>query len=106
MKAPLTLRVEVSDLADWQKRANLKGLSLSEWVRRQCNDAEAAPIEDVPRTEGVHLAERSTPASERRTRPRSSGKLKEVEDVTHEAVRKNLLCRHNLLKSVCTICGS
>jgi len=36
-KVSLTVRVESSDLEDWQRRANLRGLSISEWVRRSCN---------------------------------------------------------------------
>ncbi|SRR6266550_2638475 len=41
-KLPLMIRVEKQDLEAWQGAAIKVGLSLSEWVRRQCNLMEAA----------------------------------------------------------------
>lgn len=34
MKSTLTIRAENEDLAAWTKAANLRGMSISEWVRR------------------------------------------------------------------------
>ena len=63
MKAPLTIRAEVQDLAKWQERAEKAGLSLSEWIRRKCNDTvmhEVVREKVVRGPKEVPLAERGT----------------------------------------------
>lgn len=118
MKAPLTIRVEVSDLALWQKHAAERNLSMSEWIRRQCNaggeedqwrpdpamvarvdaemakrDAEDRPTENSSRAAGLPVAERSARVAARTSRaPERAAKETGIK-----------LCRHNL--SDCTICG-
>lgn len=47
-KASLTIRVELADLGEWTRRANLRGLSISEWIRRRCNEADGADVRTGP----------------------------------------------------------
>jgi hypothetical protein len=36
----VTIRVFETDLIAWKRKSNLRGLSVSEWIRRQCNEAQ------------------------------------------------------------------
>lgn len=73
MKPSLTIRVEVCDLAEWEKKAKLRGLSISEWIRRRCNeDGPSQPegkrdekrhSQNVRRSKDVSVGERSVSVS-------------------------------------------
>jgi hypothetical protein len=36
-KIPVTIRVDQADIIEWTQQAKLRGLSISEWIRRACN---------------------------------------------------------------------
>ena len=98
MKAPLTIRAEVTDLADWERQASEARLNISEWIRRKCNggaihSAEDNSAQDLPRVGNVPAPERRAGVAQSVSASRSSRKKE----------REIKLCRHNLAD--CTICG-
>lgn len=132
MKAPLTIRVEVTDLALWQGYAKARSLPLAEWIRRQINaggeeaqwrpdaatvarvdeemkrrfpeNGEASPTEDVRRTEAVRVAERGAGTLNRRTHRRNGDTVGAIEDIAHETFRAET-CEHGALLNQCKVWG-
>ena len=95
--ALLTIRVFESDLAEWKRKANLRGLNLSEWIRRQCNEAQTIAEQvngnggtnhqDVQRTPESSVSGRRTGTSERRSARRGRNTVRQIEDVTNRVLR-------------------
>jgi len=58
-----TFKVDDADWEQWKLHSNEAGLSLSEWIRRRCN--ENSDDKAVRRASGVRVARRGAPAPER-----------------------------------------
>ncbi len=108
MKAFL-LKVDSALYIQWTEAAKAMGLSVSEWIRRQCSipgstqefealkRAEDRPTENSSRAARLPVAERSA-----RITPRTPTALERAEAKRASATGIKL-CRHQL--SDCTICG-
>lgn len=109
----LNLRVNEADLEDWKQKAGKAGMDLSTWIREQCSNSgpekasnENRSSQNGARDSGVSVVERgvAVPRGDRRTRTRTPGKFKHVEDVTHATLRKT--CKHGTEKGWnCGLCG-
>jgi hypothetical protein len=119
---PIFLKLDSEVHAAWKAAADSAKLSLSEWIRQQCNrallnreDHGTDRSEDLRGDETVHedsgrfvdlfrrttsdplptpvrsprTATEATLRHDRRARPRTSGTLRQIEDVAHGTARKH-----------------
>ena len=105
-KIPLTIRVETCDLEGWTRQANVRGLNLSEWIRRTLN-RNGENNSDVPRVEGVRVATRRTMQSARSTAEAEIDKtVHEYVGRVTEQVKGTKTCEHGTAKGYhCWRCG-
>jgi len=100
----VTIRVIDSDLKEWTAAANVRGMSISEWIRRQCNEHNghryvtvqpesekgngSASHQDLSRIPEDSVSGRRTGASERRSARRGKNRVRAIADIANASIRK------------------
>src|SRR5258708_14391582 len=88
--ASVTFRLPEAEREEWQRQANLAGVSLSEWIRERCASADGHN-QSVRGNGSAGVAERSTGARDRIAAsprgPEASPEPDELDKVIAEVVR-------------------